>query len=144
MAGTMFHANPWVHARLDERGALVEKPSLCPTEASLYRLCELDFLVESFRHDEIAHLLFAQRTGTILTEAFGKPCRQVLPRGPGTDKPRNGQGGRDGTFARLRGQGWDGNHGPPARFLQGKGEKAPGAVELSWGRFGMHATDSPW
>lgn len=83
MAGTMFHANPWVHARLDDQGALVEKPSLCPTEASLYRLCELDFLVESFRHDEIAHLLFAQRTGTILDKSIWKTtaakCSPAVP-----------------------------------------------------------------
>jgi hypothetical protein len=73
MSGAMFHANPWLHARLDDHGRLVEMPNLCPTEASLYRLCELDFLVETFRQDEIAQLLFAERTGELLDrQLFGK------------------------------------------------------------------------
>ncbi len=41
MSGTMFHANPWVHARLDDHGELVERDSLCPTEASLYQFFDL-------------------------------------------------------------------------------------------------------
>lgn len=83
MAGTMFHANPWVHARLDAQGKMVEKPSLCPTKPSLYQLCDLDFLVQSFREDEIAHLLFAQRTGTVLNgsalEATAAKCGAKAP-----------------------------------------------------------------
>ena len=83
MAGAMFHANPWVHARLDEGGALVERPSLCPTEESLFRLCDEDFLVESFRDDEIVHLLVAQRTGRILDprvlERAAAKCGAAMP-----------------------------------------------------------------
>lgn len=83
MSGTMFHANPWVHARLDDRGELVERDSLCPTEASLYQLCDLDFLVRTFQEDEIAHLLFAQRTGACLSlevlERVAAKCQRTLP-----------------------------------------------------------------
>lgn len=79
----MFHANPWVHARLDDRGELVERDSLCPTEASLYQLCDLDFLVRTFQDDEIAHLLFAQRTGACLSlevlERVAARCQRTLP-----------------------------------------------------------------
>ena len=83
MSGTMFHANPWVHARLNDRGALVECDSLCPTEASLYQLCDLAFLIDTFRDDEIAHLLFAQRTGAFLSievlERVAGKCQQNVP-----------------------------------------------------------------
>jgi hypothetical protein len=83
MSGTMFHANPWVHARLDDQGELLDRDSLCPTEASLYQLCDLDFLVETFRDDEIAHLLFAQRTGSILDietlEKVAAKCQRNMP-----------------------------------------------------------------
>lgn len=83
MSGTMFHANPWVHARLDDRGELVERDSLCPTEASLYQLCDLDFLVRTFQEDEIAHLLFAQRTGACLSlevlERVAARCQRAVP-----------------------------------------------------------------
>ena len=83
MSGTMFHANPWVHARLDDRGELVERDSVCPTEASLYHLCDLDFLVRTFQEDEIAHLLFAQRTGACLSlevlERVAARCQRAVP-----------------------------------------------------------------
>jgi hypothetical protein len=83
MSGTMFHANPWVHARLDDRGELVERDSVCPTEASLYQLCDLDFLVRTFQEDEIAHLLFAQRTGACLSlevlERVAARCQRAVP-----------------------------------------------------------------
>jgi hypothetical protein len=68
MSGAMFHANPWVHARLDDRGELDERPNLCSTEESLYRLCDIDFLDATFRDDEIAQLLFTERTGAVLHE----------------------------------------------------------------------------
>lgn len=83
MAGAMFHANPWVHARLDDGGTLVERPSLCPTEESLFRLCDEDFLVESFRDDEIVHLLVSQRMGRILDprvlERAAAKCGAAMP-----------------------------------------------------------------
>ncbi|XZE21725.1 SGNH/GDSL hydrolase family protein [Pirellulaceae bacterium SH449] len=66
MAGTMFHANPWVHARLSDAGDLIERDNMCPSEESLYQLCDLDFLVDSFAEDEIVHMLFAQQTGSVL------------------------------------------------------------------------------
>jgi hypothetical protein len=66
MSGIMFHANPWVHARLDGNGKLIEKPSLCPSEKELYKLCDPGFLEASFREDEIVQMIFAERTGKIL------------------------------------------------------------------------------
>lgn len=69
MSGFMFHANPWVHARLTEQGKLVEKANLCPTADSLDKLSDLDFLEQAFRDDEIVHLMFAERTGRIASKA---------------------------------------------------------------------------
>jgi hypothetical protein len=84
MSGAMFHANPWVHARLDDHGQLIDRDSVCPTETSLYQLCDLDFLVDTFRNDEIAHLLFAQRTGTFLSmevlEHLAEKCNAPVPK----------------------------------------------------------------
>lgn len=57
MAGVVFYANPWMHARLDDRGEWVEQDNICPTTASLYRLCELDFLLDTFRDDEIDRMM---------------------------------------------------------------------------------------
>lgn len=83
MSGTMFHANRWVHARLDDRVELGERDSLCPTEASLYQLCDLEFLIDTFRDDEIVHLLFAQRTGAYLSlevlEKVAAKCDAMVP-----------------------------------------------------------------
>lgn len=67
MNGLMFHSNPWVHARLSERGELVDRPNLCPDEATLKRLCDLDWLEATFQDDEIVHLLFSSRTGEVLS-----------------------------------------------------------------------------
>ncbi|WP_165251870.1 hypothetical protein [Paludisphaera soli] len=63
MSTVMFHANPWSHAGLDDDGALVEHPNPCPDEESLYRLCDLDFVVDRFGGDEVTHLLYARSTG---------------------------------------------------------------------------------
>ena len=83
MSGTMFHANPWVHARLSDDGQMIERPNLCPTEDSLYRLCDLDFLMETFREDEIAQLLFAERTGLLVTRnlfaSVAAKCNTPVP-----------------------------------------------------------------
>jgi hypothetical protein len=68
MRGLMFHANPWVHARLSERGELIERRNLCADEKSLYKLCDHEFLVSSFKDDEIVHLLAAERTGKVLSK----------------------------------------------------------------------------
>lgn len=94
MSGAMFHANPWVHARLDDQGELLEKPNLCPTPESLYQLCDLEFLVETFRQDEIAHLLFMERTGTLLDEGLleqtAAKCRLPVPDRSAPDKVKAG------------------------------------------------------
>lgn len=66
-SGEMFHSNPWVHARLTDRGELDERPNLCPEPASLYRLGDLDYLESTFRDDEIVHLMLAERTGAVLS-----------------------------------------------------------------------------
>lgn len=57
----MMHANPWRHVRFDSSGNLVELPNLCPTEESLYRLCDKDFLLETFGDDLVVGLLVAQQ-----------------------------------------------------------------------------------
>lgn len=59
----MFHANPWRHVRFDPTGRLVEQPNPCPTPESLYRLCDTEFLVETFGDDLIVQLLVAEETG---------------------------------------------------------------------------------
>lgn len=64
MTGVMFHANPWVHARIDPAtGALDERPNACPTPESLYHLCDADWLVEQFAADDVTHALVAMNTG---------------------------------------------------------------------------------
>ena len=69
-SGVMFHANPWVHARLDPNtGELVEKPNVCPDEATLRRLSDLDFLLDRFGNDEVVHLLLANREGVVADRA---------------------------------------------------------------------------
>jgi hypothetical protein len=61
MATNMFHANPWVHARLDpSTGRLVEKENPCPTPDSLYRLCDKEFVYQTFKDDEVVRILVAQ------------------------------------------------------------------------------------
>lgn len=63
LATSMFHANPWVHLRFDDGGSLVDRPNPCPTEESLYQLCDPDFLVDTFGDDLVVHLLVARRSG---------------------------------------------------------------------------------
>ncbi len=66
MSAEMFHANPWDHARLDPRtGELVEKPNACPTPESLYNLCDLDFVMDTFGDDEVVHAMAAMRSGEV-------------------------------------------------------------------------------
>lgn len=67
----MFHANPWVHARLDPRtGDLIDRPNPCPDENTLRQLCDFDFVVETFGKDEVVHLMIASRTGIIADQAI--------------------------------------------------------------------------
>lgn len=66
MSAEMFHANPWDHARLDPNsGNLIDIKNVCPTEESLYGLCDLDFVLEMFRNDEVIHAMAAMRTGIV-------------------------------------------------------------------------------
>jgi hypothetical protein len=60
---SMFHANPWRHVRFDGSGALVDRPNACPTEESLYQLCDRDFLLDTFADDLVVHLLVGRRAG---------------------------------------------------------------------------------
>jgi hypothetical protein len=60
---SMFHGNPWEHVRLDASGEGIEvRPSLCPTGDDLYRLCDAEFVVETFRDDLVIHIVVATRT----------------------------------------------------------------------------------
>ena len=62
MTGAMYHANPWVHARLDPNtDELLEKPNACPNEESLYGLCEQNGLSS-------AHATFIEREQVPLFE----------------------------------------------------------------------------
>jgi len=46
----MFHANPWSHLRFDpDTGRFEECDSPCPTPESLYKLCEVDWVYETFK-----------------------------------------------------------------------------------------------
>ena len=70
MTGAMYHANPWVHARLDPNtDELLEKPNACPNEESLYGLCDGDWLVDTFANDPIIHVLIAIHHGKVSDRA---------------------------------------------------------------------------
>ena len=58
----MFHANPWRHVRFDPSGQLTEQPNPCPTPESLYQLCDIEFLMQTFGDDPIVDLLVAEQT----------------------------------------------------------------------------------
>lgn len=75
MPEEMFHANPWAHARLDpDSGDLVELESVCPTPESLHNMCDVDFVIETFRDDPIVHAYAAMRTGKV---ANSDPLEQM-------------------------------------------------------------------
>ena len=60
----MFHANPWVHVRLDlNTGRLLEKENSFQTPESLYQLADAEFVYEHFRNDLVVKLLVAERHG---------------------------------------------------------------------------------
>lgn len=63
LATGMLHANPWRHVRFDPSMNLVERPNLCPSEESLYNLCDKDFLVDTFGDDLVVQLLVARELG---------------------------------------------------------------------------------
>ena len=66
MTGAMYHANPWVHARLDPNSdELVEMPNACPSQESLYGLCDADWLIETFGADPIIQVLIAIHHGKV-------------------------------------------------------------------------------
>ena len=61
---SMFHANPWVHVRIDHAtGRIVPRPNLCPTPESLYQLCDTEFLIEHFADDFVVKKLVGDRSG---------------------------------------------------------------------------------
>lgn len=60
--GRMFHGNFWANVELDlETGRFVERDSLLPTPASLYRMCDPDFMVEALRDDLMVMLYGMER-----------------------------------------------------------------------------------
>lgn len=64
--GVMFHANPWVHGRLDHAtGELIEGANPCPDETTLRKLCDPEFVFETFGNDEVAHAMLASRSGVV-------------------------------------------------------------------------------
>jgi hypothetical protein len=61
----MFHANPWVHVRLDlNTGQLIEKQNPFNTPESLYKLTDPEFVYEHFKDDLVVKLLVTERKGT--------------------------------------------------------------------------------
>ncbi len=60
----MFHANPWVHVRLDlKTGRLVEVENSFNTPESLYQLTDPEFVYEHFKDDLVVKLLVTERNG---------------------------------------------------------------------------------
>lgn len=61
--GRMFHANFWAHLEMDlATGRFVEKENPLPSPASLYRMSDSRFMVESLR-DDLALQLYATALG---------------------------------------------------------------------------------
>jgi hypothetical protein len=57
VGGRMFHGNPWVHLEMDlDTGEFVEKPNLLPTPESLYKMADLDFMMDAMRDDLMLHM----------------------------------------------------------------------------------------
>jgi hypothetical protein len=62
----MFHANPWVYARLDPHtGGLVEMENAFNTPESLYKLTDAEFVYKHFKDDLVVKLLIAERNGAL-------------------------------------------------------------------------------
>ena len=58
---SLFHANPWAHLHLNtETGIYEERENPCPTEDSLFRLCELEYVTEWVLEDDFTQVLLAQ------------------------------------------------------------------------------------
>jgi len=75
----MFHANPWVHVRLaPDTGDLIEFPNLCPTEASLYHLCDLDYVYDVFHQDPSLLLHLGQKPDMEVDLSSLKPLAETL------------------------------------------------------------------
>ncbi len=71
----MFHANPWGYVRFDHTtGRLVELPSICPTPESLYRLCDREFVLDTFSDDLAINLYLGSQPGTVIQET---PVREA-------------------------------------------------------------------
>ncbi|HMB00943.1 MAG TPA: hypothetical protein VKS21_08145 [Spirochaetota bacterium] len=55
--GEMFHGNFWSHVEMDlNTGRIKEKPQLCPTPDSLYRMCDPEFMYKNCRDDLMLQL----------------------------------------------------------------------------------------
>lgn len=59
----MFHANPWIHLRMNEHGEFIEVPNAYNTPGALYQLCDKDHIYEEFKDDVIVHLELARMGG---------------------------------------------------------------------------------
>jgi hypothetical protein len=78
MSGHMFHANPWVHARLDpQTGELVDRENVCPDPESLRKLCDLDFVVDTFGKDDVSVAMLASRTGVVADASGRDPIERL-------------------------------------------------------------------
>jgi len=60
--GHNFHANPWDHLEVDpDTGKMVEKKNICPTPESLYKLCDVDYICDTFKDDFALNLYLGCR-----------------------------------------------------------------------------------
>lgn len=75
----LTHCNPWPHIRLDlNTGRAVEAENPYPTPQSLYRLCDKDYVYETFRKDLTVQFLVAQRMGSGFDLAMLKTIADAL------------------------------------------------------------------
>jgi hypothetical protein len=60
--GYLFHGNFWANVEMDlGSGQFVERDSMLPTPASLYQMCDADFMVEALTHDLMVMLYGMER-----------------------------------------------------------------------------------
>ncbi len=62
--GYLFHGNFWANIEMDlDAGAFVERDSMLTTPASLYQMCDADFMVEALTDDLMVMLYGMERFG---------------------------------------------------------------------------------
>jgi len=84
----MFHANPWVHMKLDlATGAMVECPNPYPTRRSLYRLCDPAHVYEAFRPNVAVQAFLATQRAEDVDTGMLERAAEVLDIPPDLSDP---------------------------------------------------------